>query len=239
MGLFDKFSKSVKHGKNDITKISERKEHLLKLIKANSSLSFKSSYDRNIELLLKKVGESRIAFKSLSPFSEKEGSIINVVYEFSGNRFRFETKVISYDDKTGIIISSLPSVIRDNERRKEKRVIIPNRARFLVKVIPDFSGRIGFSGDIHNLSTHGLSLNIDRVMDIKSEKGLQINQKMFEGIKQLQIIRFGQEGSTEIEASGNLIYVVKLGVKYRAGIEFNKTAGNSLRLIEAYLSKFR
>jgi len=239
MGLFGKFSKSVKHGKNDISKLPEKREHLLKLVRANTSLSFKSSYDRDIELILKKIGESRIAFKSLSPFSEKVGSVINVIYEFSGNRFKFETKVISYDDKTGIIISSLPSVIKDNERRKEKRVVIPNRVRFLVKVIPDFSGRIGFSGNIYNLSTHGLSLDIDRVMDIKSERGLQINQKMFENIKQLQIIRFGEEGSTEIEASGNLIYVVRLGVKYRAGIEFNKTNNNSLRLIEAYLSKFR
>ncbi len=239
MGLFSKKNNGSKKGKLDIVKKTNIKEHLQNLVKASTTLIYKTSYDKNNSLLLKKIGENRIAFKSLSPCTEKTGSTISIVYEFSGNRFKFDTKIISYDDKTGIIISTMPKIIKDNERRREKRTIIPNRARSLVKVIPNMSGRMGFAGDIINLSKHGLSLNVDRVMDLKTEKELQFNQKIFEGIKQIQIIKFGEQGSKEIQISGKFIYLTKVGGKPRVGLEFDKSQTNGLKLVEAYLLKFK
>ena len=187
--------------------------------------------------MLKKIGEKRIAFKAVSVFPEKEGAKITVEYESMGRRYKFDTKIFSYKEDTGIILASFPSVIKDNERRRVKRIGIPNRGRFRVTALAMKSG-IGFSGDIINLSTLGLSMHIERVMDIRSERELQIKEKLFTTGMDLGVIRFKSEGSREAEVSGRLIYVIKDGPKIRVGIEFNKLSDNALSIIKSILMKY-
>ncbi len=238
MGVFDIFKKSGSVSKNDIVKKSEKDEHLTRLIKSGTTLYFKSgSYGRSVPLVLKKIGEKRIAFKAVSVFPEKEGAKITVEYESMGRRYKFDTKIFSYKEDTGIILASFPSVIKDNERRRVKRIGIPNRGRFRVTALAMKSG-IGFSGDIINLSTLGLSMHIERVMDIRSERELQIKEKLFTTGMDLGVIRFKSEGSREAEVSGELIYVIKDGPKIRVGIEFNKLSDNSLSIVKSILMKY-
>ncbi len=241
MGVFSIFKKSISLSKNDIVKTEDIAEHLSRLLKNGTNLYFKSgNYGRSVPLVLKKIGEmrERIAFKAVSVFPEKEGAKITVEYETMGNRYKFETKVISYKEDTGIVISTFPSVIRDNERRREKRVKIPNRARFMVKVISGMGGGIGFSGDIIDLTLLGLSMYVERVIDIRSEKEMQVKDKLFTPGMELSVIRFKAEGSREAEVSGKLIYAIKDGAKIRVGIEFKKPSDNSLNIIKSMLMKF-
>ncbi len=241
MGVFNIFKKGVSVSKNDIAKREDIAEHLNRLLKNGTTLYFKSgNYGKSVPIVLKKIGEmrERIAFKAISVFPEKEGAKITVEYETMGNRYKFDTKVISYNESTGIIISTFPSIVRDNERRREKRVSIPNRARFLVKVISGVGGGIGFSGDIINLTTLGLGMYVERVIDIRSERELQIKEKLFTEGMELSVIRFKAEGSREAEVSGKLIYAIKDGARIRVGIEFKKPSESSLGIIKSMLMKF-
>ncbi len=241
MGVFDIFKKSVSTSKNDIIKTEEIAEHLSRLLKNGTTLYFKSgNYGKNVPLVLKKIGEmrKRIAFKAISVFPEKEGAKITIEYETMGNRYKFETKVISYKEETGIIISTFPSIIRDNERRREKRVKIPKRARFMVKVISGVGGGIGFSGDINDLTSLGMGMYVERIIDIRTEKEMQIKEKLFEPGMDLSIIRFKPEGSREAEVSGKLIYSIKDGTRIRVGIEFQKLSDNNLGIVKSILMKF-
>ena len=238
MGMFDIFKKGVSVSKNDIVKKADKDVHLTKLIKSGISLYFKSgNYGRSVPLILKKIGEKRIAFKAVSVFPEKEGATIEVEYETMGRRYKFTTKIISYKEDTGIILASYPSVIKDNERRRVKRVGIPNRGRFRVNVLAMKDG-IGFSGDIINLSTLGLSMYIERVIDIRSEKELQIKEKLFSRGMGLGVIRFKSESSRQAEVSGKLIYVIKDGPKLRVGIEFEKLSDTSKSTVKSILAKY-
>lgn len=238
MGVFDVFKKSGSVSKNDIVKKPEKDEHLTRLIKSGTTLYFKSGdYGKKVPLILKKIGEKRIAFKAVSVFPEKEGAKITVEYETMGRRYKFETKIFSYKEDTGIILASFPSVIRDNERRRVKRIGIPNRGRFRVNVLAMKNG-IGFSGDVVNLSTLGLSMYVERAIDIRTEKELQIKEKLFTAGMDLGIIRFKSESSKEVEISGKLIYVIKDGPKLRVGIEFNKLSDNALSIVKSILMKY-
>ncbi len=237
MGIFDAFKKSrvKRKGKKDIIDEKDIGMHLRELEERRATIYNKSSYGSSIPLRVEKVEPKRVYLRSLGSFVPgSSGEKLTFEYEKGGWRYKFTAEVIGINEKTNLVAIKYPKAIRDNERRREGRAIIPPIKREYVKCLTGLGSGIGISGPIRDISTLGLGMIVEKMVDLAKQKEVKLSANLLKTGKEFQIIRFKLPGTRELEVSGKLIYVLREGMSIRVGIEFIKASDIVKKNIQAY-----
>ena len=239
MGIFDIFKRDhTSYDEKDMVNKVEKDAHLEKLIKNAVTIYFTGSSGSKVSLFLRKIGTYQIAFKPITPVSIKPGEEMDLEYELSGGRFRFTTTLEKVQEENGILITTYPEVIHDNDRRRERRLTFPQRARPEVQVLESISGGIGFAGSIINLSTLGIGVIVDKVVDLKTGKDYKVKSAFIKEGMKASLIRFKFEGTMLTEVSGRVVYSVQDGNFVKVGIEFDPLSPMAMTSIRNALQRF-
>ena len=129
-------------------------------------------------------------------------------------------------------------MIHDNDRRKERRLTFPQRARPEVQVLESISGGVGFAGSIINLSTLGIGVIVDKVVDLKTGKDYKVKSAFIKEGMKASLIRFKFEGTMLTEVSGRVVYSVQDGNFVKVGIEFDPLSPMAMTSIRNALQRF-
>ncbi len=237
MGIFDFLGKKSlkKKSRRDIVDPKEVKEHLEELSKRKITLYSKSDYGTLIPLRVEGFDGKHLKLKSHGsyvPGKVKENIVFE--YEKGGWRYRMECEVKEIDEEKGILIVKTPKCIRDNERRRVRRSLIPPREREYVKCLSGLGGGIGISGPLRDISELGFCMYIEKMVDLAKSREIRVSMNLLKEGKEFPIVRFKVPGSKEVEGGSRIVYIKREGSGIRVGMEFKRLSAPAKKSIDIY-----
>jgi len=227
----------IKLNEGDIGERNQIISHLKNL--SLTSKILKNKNDSKQEFKLGEFSEEK-DFVDLIALSEirgiNEDDILTLEYMYENKRYRFSQRISSINIKTGIVKLYFPKVIRNNERRRFKRYKFPEKEEIYTILIPNFSKGVGLSGPLNDLCEQGGAINVEKMVDISSQKEIKISKHLAEPQK-LSLIRFKLPTGPEIELRGELIHSTYVKTILRAGFKFNKVGNKEKTIIDLFLNK--
>ncbi len=241
MGIFDFLGKKSlkKKSSRDIVEQKGVKEHLEEISKRKLTLYSRSGYGTLIPLRVEEFDGKHLKLRSHGsyvPGKVKENIVFE--YEKGGWRYRMECEVKEIYEEKGILVVKAPKCIRDNERRRVKRSLIPPRKREYVKCLSGLGGGIGISGPLRDISELGFCMYIEKMVDLAKSREIRVSMNLLEKGKEFPIVRFKVPGSKEVEGSSKIVYIKREGSGIRVGMEFKKLTGVAEKVIKNYKKSY-
>ena len=200
--------------------------YLEELFRVRTEITTKISEDSDINYMVKVelVNEEKNSFTismQNRPSREPEpGTVIYFFFTMDGLRFRTQARFLG---RGGYMQSefALPEAILHAERRGNVRVRFSPREPAKAVILESLFDGLGISGPIINLSTGGINLRVDRVIDIRKDRRVNARTELFNAVSKLALIRLQDLPHTpNLECSGLLRHVSSRSEGLFLGIEF-------------------
>ena len=177
------------------------------------------SYETKVERVSEEHGHFTLRLQNRLPQEPKPGTLFHFCFAMDGRRFKTQAR---FQGRGGYLQSEfvLPEAICHAERRSQVRVRLGHREAAKAVVLEGLFDGLGISGAIVNLSLDGLSLRVDRVIDIRKDRRLSPRSDLFVPGTPLALIRLQDLPLTpNLECSGILRQVHVRGESLFLGLQ--------------------
>ncbi|HJW32972.1 MAG TPA: response regulator [Holophagaceae bacterium] len=190
-----------------------------------------------VELVSEEKETFTLSFLHQPPGDWKVGQLVHLNFPLDGQRFRTTAK---FAGLAGYLQREfkLPESIFHAERRGLLRTRFSKRERPTVAVLEELFQGLGLSGPILNLSMGGLAFRVERVMDIKLDRRLQVKGDMLGTGRKMALIRIQDLPHTPtLECSATIAHFNAVPEGVVAGLIFEGMGSLEMQYIAKLLSQ--
>jgi hypothetical protein len=232
MGLFSKKSKDTPEGGLSDDEILGFLDDLF----AQRVMIDIRSGSRNWQCSIFEVDEKRrvMRISGSSDIINYEGKQAHCGFSLDHTWYEFNTTIAAANDKPYLYI---PGDIVRNERRKHPRTHMTSRENVTASVLEGFGQGKGVMGNVLDISTGGVGMEIVRVMILENEKEIVPNESIFEHGQKLMLVRVkGLSGLPQLEMEGVVNRVVRLSGRLRLIVEYPNLKSQYKNALQGFIA---
>lgn len=190
-----------------------------------------------VELVSEEKETFTLSFLHQPPGDWKVGQLVHLNFPLDGQRFRTTAKFAGLGGYLQREFK-LPDAIFHAERRGLMRTRFSRRERPTVAVLEELFQGLGLSGPILNLSMGGLAFRVDRAMDIKLDRRLQVKGDLLGAGRTMSLIRVQDLPHTPtLECSATVAHFNAVPEGVVCGLTFEGMGSLELQYIAKLLSQ--
>lgn len=194
--------------------------------------------DREVAAVLQSIDEegAKLVFQLSGPLMAEKGDRIRLLYLHDTLRLGAQTKLVEV--RSGTAVLDLPGELELRERRKKPRARLnPREGSTLTALTSLFEG-VGVSGALENISEEGARLKVERAMEAKGERRLNIATGLFPVGHPFMLVKLAKlpKLSVTVEISGKVAYLDTTGGGLSVGITFTEASPESSGAIRGVVS---
>jgi len=212
------FSKSKKHGKNTITERDQILGYFDEVVRQRQNLKVNIK-NRSWSCTLYDIEDK----KNLLRIQERdfllyEHENCECGFSLDDTWFVFESTLVYMEDRPHLL---LPDAIYHQERRRHSRIGFSSRENIQVSVLEKIGKGIGFRGTLENISLGGGCIQIERAMDMISERDITPQPDLLKTGTQLMLVRIDRiPGLPSFDTSG-VFQEIRRGMKWSLAFVFD------------------
>lgn len=190
-----------------------------------------------VELVSEEKESFTLSFLHQPPGDWKVGQVVHLNFPLDGQRFRAAVKFMGL---AGYLQREfkVPDSIFHAERRGLLRTRFSKREKPTVAVLEELFQGLGLSGPILNLSMGGLAFRVDRVMDIRLDRRLQVKGDLLGPGRKMTLIRIQDLPHTPtLECSATIAHFNAIPEGVVAGLIFEGMGSLEMQYIAKLLSQ--
>lgn len=194
--------------------------------------------NREVASILQSIDEEggRLTFQLSGPLMAEKGERIRFIYLHDTLRLGGQAKLLEV--RSGTAVLDIPSELELRERRRTPRARInPREGSTLTALTSLFEG-VGVSGILENISEEGARMKIERALEVKGERKLNIATGLFPIGHAFMLVKLGKlpKLSATVELSGKVAYMDSSGGGLSVGITFTEVAAEASGAIRRVVS---
>ncbi|MBI3130498.1 MAG: response regulator [Acidobacteria bacterium] len=190
-----------------------------------------------VELVSEEKETFTLSFLHQPPGDWKVGQVVHLNFPLDGQRFRATAKFAGLGGYLQREFK-LPEAIFHAERRGLMRTRFSRRERPTVAVLEELFQGLGLSGPILNISMGGLAFRVDRVMDIKQDRRIQVKGDLLGAGRKMALIRIQDLPHTPtLECSATIAHFNAIPEGVVAGLTFEGMGSLEMQYIAKLLSQ--
>lgn len=179
--------------------------------------------DREVPAALVSVMEDKVILAPQGVLTVDKGAPISLVLVLEGLRFKLATKLL--ETKQGSATVELPSEIVLAERRKRPRARINAREGATVTALTGLFDGVGITGTLENISETGISVRVDRAMEVKTQRKMHMGPNLLPPGQALMLVKLAKlPKCPTLELEGTVIHLdaasgLVIGIAFEKGKE--------------------
>lgn len=172
--------------------------------------------------------EKKVKISSLEDIGASSGSQVTVGFPLDGTWMEFDAPFYRQDN--GMYLG-FPSSIQANERRSALRSSFSPREDASAALLESFGKGIGIQGSLDNLSSEAFCVNVQRALDLGSEREIRFHENLLKTGQEFMLCRLkGIPSIPQIECAGKVVRFSRRG-GWQLVLEFVKLSGEIKNLL--------
>lgn len=179
---------------------------------------------REVTANLQSVDEEggRLTFQLSAPLLAEKGDRIKLIFLHESLRLGAQAKLLEL--RTGSAVLEIPADLELLERRKKARARLNVREGSTLTALTSLFQGVGIMGVLENISEDGARVKVERAMEAKGERRLNIATGLFPVGHAFMLIKLAKlpKLSAVVELSGNVAYLDSNSGGLSVGVTFAK-----------------
>lgn len=194
--------------------------------------------EREVPSNLQSIDEEngRLTFQLSGPLMAEKGERIRLLFLHESLRLGGQSRILEM--RSGMVVLEIPSELQLRERRQKARARLnPREGSTLTALTSLFQG-VGISGVLENISEDGARVKVERAMEAKGERKLNIATGLFpvgHGFMLVKLAKLPRLSAT-VELSGKVAYLDTTGGGLSVGVTFTEPSNEAAISIRAVVS---